>query len=433
MNQNSRVLDQKGVTAALRRGPGVTRDGVVSGLLLVVGRRKASWQLSYTPHGCRADGRRHGRVQMTIDDAMLMSLPQARAEARSLKAAIGKGQDPHRERKVVKVANALARANIPTTLAEAAAAYALDLSRRATPSLATRKQEVHYSRKALRVMGVEVLPTIELGPTPIRRLLRETNASPSEVSHLYGALSRLCDWMVEERLIDTNPCAGIPRSAKPKQRSRDYTPSIDEIRAVRAAAEGEQDSVRDAICFMTLVPLRLNEVMGLRWGEVDLVSGWVRIPAVRMKAGVAHDMPLSNEAQAILRNRLPQSPKAGDLVFPSGRNKPLDGWSRVTKRIREALGQDGRKSTYDPTQRADAFTWHDLRRSFGTHLAGRFDEHLLNLMLAHRPASRAGAGAAYLKATRMKERPAVMQAWADLLVGQQSSVANVVTFMAEGR
>jgi integrase len=433
MNENSHTLDQKGVTAALRRGAGVTRDGVVGGLMLVVGRRKASWQLSYIPHGRRADGRRHGRVQMTIDDAMLMSLPQARAEARSLKASIAKGEDPHRERRIAKVANALERANTPTTLADAATAYALDLSRRAMPSLATRNQEAHYSRKALRVMGVEGLPTIELGPAPIRRLLRETNASPSEVTHLYGALSRLCDWMVEERLIDANPCAAIPRSAKPRQRSRDYTPSIDEIMAVRAAAEVEQDNVRDAICFMTLVPLRLNEAVGLRWGEVDLISSWVRIPAGRMKAGIAHDMPLSDEARNILRRRLPPFPKPDDLVFPSGRNKPLDGWSRVIKRIRRALGQLGRKNPHDPTRRPEAFTWHDLRRSFGTHLSGRFDEHLLNLMLAHKPASRAGAGAAYLKATRMKERPAVIQAWAEVLVSKQSSIGNVVPFVAEAQ
>jgi integrase len=433
MNDNPRMLDQKAVTAALRRGPGLTRDSLVGGLMLLVGKRKASWQLSYIPHGRRTDGRRHGRVQMAIGDAMLMSLPQARAEARSLKAAIAKGDDPHRRRRAAKVANALERANAPTTLAEAAVAYALDLSRRATPSPATRKQEAHYSRKSLTLMGAEGLPAGELGPVPIRRLLRETNASPSELVHLYGALSRFCDWMVEERIIEANPCAAIPRSAKPKQRSRDYTPSIDQIRVVWAAADAEQASVRDAIRFMALVPLRRDEAAGLRWDEVDLVNGWVRIPAARMKTRVAHELPLSNEARAILGRRLPLKPKPDDLVFPSSRNKPLDGWSRVIGRIREALGQPAAKNPDDPTRRAEAFSWHDLRRGFGTHLSDQFDEHLLNLMLAHKPTSRTGAGAAYLKAKRMKERPAVMQAWAELLVGKHPSAANVVPFVAEAR
>jgi integrase len=427
MNENSRTLDQKAVTAALRRGPGVTRDSVIGGLMLVVGRRKAAWQLSYIPHGRRADGRRHGRVQMAIGDAMLMSLPQARAEARSLKAAIAKGEDPHRRRRAAKAANALERANAPTTLAEAAAAYAHDLSRRATPSPATRKQEAHYSTKALTLMGVESLPASELGPPLIRRLLRETSASPSELAHLYGALSRLCDWMVEERIIEANPCAAIPRSAKPKQRSRDYTPSIDEIRAVWNAAEAEQGNVCGVIHLLILAPLRLREMTGLRWGEVDLATGWMRIPAARMKAGVAHDMPLSDEARAILRRRLPLSPTPDDLVFPSSQNTPIDGWSRVVGRIREALGQTAAKNPDDPTRRAEAFSWHDLRRAFGTHLSGQFDEHLLNLMLAHKPASRAGAGAAYLKATRKTDRPAVIAAWAAMVLGKAAH-NNVLPF-----
>jgi integrase len=427
MSETPRIRDQKAVTAALRRGPGVTRDSVVGGLMLVLGRRKASWQLSYIPHGLRADGKRHGRVQMAIGDAMLMSLPQARAEARSLKAVIAKGEDPHRRRRAAKVANALERANAPTTLAEAAAAYALDLSRRATPSLATRKQETHYSRKALALMGVEGLAANELGAGSIRRLLRETNASPSELAHLFGALSRFCDWMIEERIVEANPCAAIPRKAKPTQRSRDYTPSIEEIRAVWAAAAAEEANVRDVIHLLILAPLRLREMTGLRWGEVDLVNGWLRIPASRMKTGIAHDMPLSDEAHDILRRRLPRSPKPDDLVLPSSRNTPIAGWSRVIRRIRKALGQSAAKNPDDPTRRAEVFSWHDLRRGLGTHCSGQFDEHLLNIMLAHKPASRAGAGAAYLKATRMKERPAVVAAWAALVLGNEVD-SNVLQF-----
>ena len=174
MEETPRAWDQKAVTAALRRGPGGAftpqkplRDPVVGGHLLVVGKRTASWQLSYTPHGRRADGRRHGRVQMTIGDAMTMSLPQARKEARALKAAIAKGEDPHRQRRAAKATKTLERVNAPTTLTEAAAAYAVDLSRRATPSLATRKQEAHYFSKAIALMGASIAcPPTSAGAAP---------------------------------------------------------------------------------------------------------------------------------------------------------------------------------------------------------------------------------------------------------------------------
>src|SRR5271166_6591150 len=278
MDATSRTLDQKAVTAALRRGSDgaftakILRDHVVGGLLLVVGRRKASWQLSYIPHGRRADGRRHGRVQMAIGDAITMSLPQARTEARALKAAIAKGRDPHRERMSAKAAHTIERAKAPATLAEAFAAYALDLSRRARPRPASRRQETHYARKALALMGVDAMPANEFNAAPVRRLLRETPASPSELSHLYGSLSRFCDWMVEEQVIEANPCAAVPRKTKPRQRVRNYTPSVEEIRAVWAEAENQPETIRDAIHLLILAPLRLREMTGLRRGEVDLVN-----------------------------------------------------------------------------------------------------------------------------------------------------------------
>ncbi len=425
MDETPIIRNQKDVTAALRRGPGTTRT-VLGGLWAVVGKRKADWNLSYTPHGRKADGKRHGRVQMWVGDLKLMSWPQAKIETRSLKAAIAKGEDPHKRRRAAKAANVLERANAPTTLAEAAAAFALDLSRRATPSPASRRQEVHYVKKAIALLRIESLPANELSGAPICRLLRETHASPSEIGHLYGALSRLYDWMVEEQIVETNPCAAIPRKAKPKQRVRDYTPSVDEIRSVWAAAESQPETIRDAIHLLILAPLRLREMTGLRWNEVDLVNGWLRIPASRMKARLAHDMPLTDDACAILRRRQGGTPPdPGALVFPSRKMKPIDTWARIAGRIRKALGQTA--SSGDPTRRAEVFSWHDLRRGFGTHLASQFDEHLLNLLLSHKPTSRAGAGAAYLKATRMKDRPAVMAAWAALVLDKKSD-GNVLPF-----
>jgi integrase len=147
-----------------------------------------------------------------------------------------------------------------------------------------------------------------------------------------------------------------------------------------------------------------------------------------MKAGLPHDMPLSDEALAILRRRLGAAlPDPGTLVFPSRNNKPIDSWARIAGHIRKALGQCAAKNPDDPTRRAEAFSWHDLRRALGTHLASQYDEHLLNLLLAHKPTSRAGAGASYLKATRMKDRPAVMAAWAALVLEKKSD-GNVLPF-----
>ena len=55
-------------------------------------------------------------------------------------------------------------------------------------------------------------------------------------------------------------------------------------------------------------------------------------------------------------------------------------------------------------------------------------------MLAHRPASRSGSGAAYQKAKRLNERPAVMAVWAAMVTGEEveASSPNVVPLMRAG-
>ena len=103
-----------------------------------------------------------------------------------------------------------------------------------------------------------------------------------------------------------------------------------------------------------------------------------------MKNAEAHELPLAPEALKILVRRCGDGePKSEALVFPSTEGKPYDGWNRLLCRIRKAIGQEGMK-------REARFAVHDIRRAFSTHLAERFDENLLDLMIAHKPASRRG-------------------------------------------
>jgi integrase len=176
-----------------------------------------------------------------------------------------------------------------------------------------------------------------------------------------------------------------------------------------------------------LVPLRRDEAAGLVWGEVDLERGWIKIAATRMKNGETHELPLAKQALAILADRRPANAKPDALVFPSGEGKPYDGWNRLLTRIRRALEQDD-------AGRDHRFSIHDIRRSFATHLAERFDENLIDLMLAHRPASRSGSGAAYQKAKRLNERPAVMAVWAGMATGDEAEASspNIVQLIRAG-
>ena len=323
-------LTQAIVGALLKRGPdgcftpSKTRDHEVGGLLLVIGVRKATWCVDYKPHGTREDGHRHAKVRMPLGDAMTTPLPDARTTARAVKIEVAQGRHPHAEKMNARAQAIAERAVRPMTLGLALAAYEQDMLKRREPSETTRRQEVHYAKKAIALTEAHELAVNRIDVGAIRKLIRTMGGSDSEVRHVYGALSRFCDWLVEEGMIDANPCDALPRRQRPKPgKSREYVPSLDVLRRVWTALEAEPQ--RDFVQFNLLVPLRRGEAAGLVWGEVDLERGWVRIAAPRMKNGETHELPLAKQALAILANRRPANAKPDALVFPSGEGKPYDG------------------------------------------------------------------------------------------------------------
>jgi integrase len=393
--------------------PSLTKDEDCPGLSLVVTTRRAFWALTYSARGKRPDGSRWPAVRHELGDAHAMTPQQARVEANLIKSQVSKGHDPYRQHRHDRSEEIARRALIPLTLADALDAYKTALLDRNEPKLSSRLQAIHYARKAIRLMDVATLPVDKLAADPVRKLIKTTKASAAEIRHLHGGLDRFCAWMVEEKIAETNPCDNIERP-RPGP-ARDYVPTVAELRAVWSAVEHEP--MRDLVRFMLLVPLRRDEAAGLVWREVYLDQGWIKVDADRMKNDKPHELPLSPRALEILTRRATVTP-AGGLAFPAGSNQPFSAWARLLSRIRSALGQS-------EADRAHRFSLHDIRRSFVTHLAERFDESLLDLIIAHKPASRQGSGAAYQKAKRLNERPAVMEAWARLVLGEEEP-SNVV-------
>jgi integrase len=420
-------LTQTIVSTALKRTPNgrftpkTLRDHQVGGLLLVVGTRAATWCVDYKPHGVRDDGRRNSKVRMTLGDATTMPLSDARTTATAIKVEVAKGRDPHAEKRAGKAKAIAERASKPTTLAAALEGYERDILKRREPSEATRKQEIHYARKAVLKMEAGVLPVDRLDSGMVRKLIRTMDASDSEVRHAFGALSRFLGWMIEEGLIGANPCDAVPRKQRPKPgRDRHYVPSLEELRAVWTAVEDEHVAVRDLVRFAVLTPLRRDEIAELTWGEVDVSERKLRLPAGRMKNKLPHDMPLSDAAlEIIVRRRGDKEQKATDLVFPSSEGTAYSGWTRLLTRIRKAIGQG-------EAGRDARFSLHDIRRGFSTHLGDRgHDEIALDLAIAHK---RARVHGVYQKADRWRDRVGALNAWADLITGAVEKVDNVVPF-----
>lgn len=180
------------------------------------------------------------------------------------------------------------------------------------------------------------------------------------------------------------------------------------LRAIAAYKGGYV--VRAALQLAPLLFQRPGELRGAAWAEIDFDAALWTIPPARMKRekdgkenGDPHLVPLPRQAVEILRE-LHRYTGHGTLVFPGERNheRPISENS-----VRTALITMG--------YTADVQTWHGFRATARTMLAERleFNPLVIEAQLAH--AVKDTNGRAYNRTQYLKQRVAMMQAWADYL------------------
>ena len=89
-------------------------------------------------------------------------------------------------------------------------------------------------------------------------------------------------------------------------------------------------AVKCCLMFMVFTCVRSNEARGATWDEVDLDKAEWMIPAIRMKNGVRHRVPLSTQAVEVLAYAREQGGGQG-LIFPSRRGGKVIGPGVLSK------------------------------------------------------------------------------------------------------
>jgi len=145
---------------------------------------------------------------------------------------------------------------------------------------------------------------------------------------------------------------------------------------------------------------RRTEVGGMRWGEIDRNKATWTIPAGRAKNGRQHVMPLAPLALEIIAN----TPRfvGRDYLF-GPRAIGFTSWNRPKQLLDAKLGD-----------RVEAWTLHDLRRTFCTRLADLgVLPHVIEAAVNHYSGHRAGVAGVYNRSSYEKEVRAAMATWAD--------------------
>ena len=86
---------------------------------------------------------------------------------------------------------------------------------------------------------------------------------------------------------------------------------------------GEANTTRQMLELVILTACRSGELRHMEWQEIDFSQAIWTVPAPRMKAKVAHRVPLGPRAIEILEGRLEQSERGVGLVFQSRTKKPV--------------------------------------------------------------------------------------------------------------
>jgi integrase len=206
-------------------------------------------------------------------------------------------------------------------------------------------------------------------------------------------------WCVTEaRVLTVNPLAGHRKERSTRadriakaERGRALTDA--DLKAVWQAADPTTTFGR-LIRLYILTGCRRGEGAGLTWQMVDQRNRVLDLPAMFVKQGRGHKVPITPQLANVLQGCIRDA--RSDLVFPSPRTgEEMNGWSKAVSGLCKASGVD--------------FTLHDLRRTFRTGLSRLgVDVDTAELALGH---ARADLEATYNRDDALDRLRAAFDKW----------------------
>ena len=292
-----------------------------------------SWIVTY---------RHAGRFRrLTIGPYPRLSLADARREASKALHAAAQGRDPAEEKQIVR---------LEESFDELAHEYL------------EKHAKVHKRswREDQLILKRELLPrwrrvkAKSITRRHVRRILDGImeRGSPIQANRTLALVRKIFNFGMRQDMVEVNPCHGLARPGQERQRDRVLSP--DETRKFWKALDRVTPARAAIFKLLLLTAQRVGEVLTMRREDVDLAGSWWTIPAERSKNGLAHRVPLSKQALAIVQPML-ENRSDSPWVFPSADgNGPVTTLQKAVRRIRRDTKVD--------------FRPHDLRRTAASHM-----------------------------------------------------------------
>lgn len=328
-----------------------------------------------------------------------ITVEAARAKALEARAALRAGQDPARSHGSIRAKG------------ETMEALAAGWAGRQAWAPSTVKRERYLLSHWLPALGA--IPARALTPGDIRPVIVsiEGRGTGEDAHRVRAQIGRVLRYAVALGHADRDVAADLGDVLAPVQSEKYATltkpAEIAELMQAIHAYSGDPSTMY-CLRILPLVFTRPGELRNARWPEFDLDGTeplW-RIPGERMKMRRKnpgeHLVPLATQVVALLKKlRTVTWGSPHGLLFPGlVPGKPISD---------ATLGQALRRLGYGP----DRIVPHGFRAMASTQLNERgFPPDIIELQLAHKDSS---VRAIYNRSTRLPERRAMMQAWADYL------------------
>ena len=384
--------------------PGRHVDG--NGLhLLVKASGARSWVLRFTLHGKTRDVGLsrcpEALVLLAQSGREELSLAQARDLAAIYRLKVRAGIDPLSERERQAEASRLVQAQVAAErVTFRAAAQSYLASRESTWRNAKHRQQWHNTLNTYAFPALGELPVEEIGTGEVLAVLEPIWQSKAETaSRVRGRIEAIIDAAkVRGHFSGENTArwrGHLDKILPARQRlSRGHHAAMayDEVPAFLEQLRAREAVAALALEFTILTAVRTGEVLGATWAEIDFEKRTWTVPALRMKAGREHRVPLSSRAVEVLN----ETKKLGsDYLFPGQRGGKLSGMAMAM--LLRRMGH--------------VVTVHGFRSSFRDWAAEMtaFPHEVCEMALAHTIANKAEA--AYRRGDIFEKRRLLMDGW----------------------
>jgi integrase len=352
------------------------------GLRLRAGGRK-TWIVQYRTG--------HQQRRETLGDLRKLDLDQARRAAKRRLGAVALGHDPALERTE-------ARARARHTVGAVVPRF-LERKRSMVRPSSFAAIELHLLK---RWATLHDRPVHEIARREVASRLAEIQAEfgPNSARTARTVLGEFFGWCMGEGLVDANPIIGTNEPPAPKSRERVLDDA--ELAAIWRACDslGEYGMI---VNLLMLTGCRRDEIADMRWHEIDLDRGMLRIPGERTKNGRELALTLPPFALSILEG-LPFCRLGHDRrVFGRGEGG-YAAWSQGKAALDARMADK-------PLQ---PWVLHDLRRTAATRMAELgVQPHVIEAVLNHVSGHKAGVAGVYNRASYEREIKSALAIWAN--------------------